>query len=99
MDTGCPELVAGIAWIKTYENSVGKEFEKVDRKELFQFGNEVFHAKYFKKIPIEIGKVKETVEVGIVDTNIPFLFSKKWMKEKGVVLDVQLSTIFMKRNV
>ena len=98
MDTGCPELVAGIAWLKTYENSIGKEFEKVDRKELFQFGNEVFHAKYFKKIPIEIGKVKEIVEVGIVDTNIPFLFSKKWMKEKGVVLDVQLSTIFMKET-
>ena len=55
VDTGCPELVAGLPWLRTYESSIGKELEVVERKELFQFGDEVCEAKFFKRIPVEIG--------------------------------------------
>ena len=71
IDSGCPELVAGEGWIKTYQSFVGREFKDVDRKENYKFGNEIFPTIAFKEIPIKIGSMEETVEVGVIDSNLP----------------------------
>ena len=31
LDSGCPEMVGGIAWLKTYEHSLGKEQKRVNK--------------------------------------------------------------------
>ena len=38
IDSGCPEMVCGAGWMKTYESACGKHLEKVDN---FKFGNSI----------------------------------------------------------
>ena len=83
LDSGCPELVAGEGWIKTYQSYVGMDFKDVDRKENYKFGNEIFPTIAFKEIPIKIGSMEENVQVGVIDSNIPLLISNAKLKEWG----------------
>ena len=98
VDSGCPELVAGLSWLKTYESSRGYEFKKVNRKDTFKMGNNVFNTVMFKKIPIRIGKHEEEIEVGIINTEIPLLISKKKLKEWGGKIDFQENTLFLRNS-
>ena len=98
LDSGCPEMVAGEGWIKTYESFVGKEFKDVDRTENYQFGNEVFPTIAFKEIPIRIGNLEETVEVGVIDTNLPLLISNGKLKEWGAKMDFGENKLFFRKS-
>ena len=97
LDSGCPELVAGLAWVKTLENSHEKVFEEVEREERFKFGDKVFDTITFKKIPLKLGKLSEEVEVGVVAADVPLLISKRKLTEWGGILDFQ-STIHIRKT-
>ena len=53
------------------------------RSDTFKMGNEVFKTVMFKVIPVKIGTYTEEIEVGIIDTEIPLLISKRMLKEWG----------------
>ena len=42
VDSGCPEMVCGIDWMKTFEHSTERKYEELDIEDHFKFGNEVF---------------------------------------------------------
>ena len=98
VDSGCPELVAGLSWLKTYESSKGKEFKTVKRSDIFKMGNDNFKTIMFKKIPVSIGTHEEEIEVGIIDTEIPLLISKKKLKEWGGKIDFQENTLYLRKT-
>ena len=54
-----------------------------DRTEVYQFEKEICEAKYVKRIPFKFGDLEEVLEVGIVNTDIPLLFSEKWLDHEA----------------
>ena len=70
IDSACPELVAGLPWIKTNENSNNTVYEIVNKHELFKFGEDVLKTIYYKRVPLHIGRLNEVVEVAVVNANI-----------------------------
>ena len=79
VDSGCPEPVVGKAWLRTYETSTGQVFPVIEKKETFKFGDNICEAQFYKEIPIELGKLKKTMKVAVVETNIPLLLSLETM--------------------
>ena len=51
IDSGCPEMVCGEAWLKTYESSCGRKFQMVGKIDNFKLGNETFKTIKTVKIP------------------------------------------------
>ena len=96
VDSGCPEPVAGKAWLRTFENSTGKTYPVIEKKETFQFGDEIIEAEYYKEIPIELGKMKKLMKVAIVETNIPLLLSLDNLITWGSVVDFSKQTLKLK---
>ena len=96
VDSGCPELVAGLSWLRTYQSSKGIEFSCINRKDVFQMGNTVFNTIMFKRIPVKIGNHEEVLEVGIIDTEIPLLISRKKLREWGGKIDFEDNTLHLK---
>ena len=79
VDSRCPELVAGLIWLRNYEIS-----KEVKRSDTFKMGKEVFKTVMFKVIPVKIRTYTEDIEVGIIDTEIPLLIYKRKLKEWGL---------------
>ena len=98
VDSGCPELVAGLSWLKTYESSKGEEFKTIQRSDTFKMGNDNFKTLMYKRIPVRIGEQDEELEVGIINTEIPLLISKKKLKEWGGRIDFQENTLYLRKS-
>jgi hypothetical protein len=80
IDSGCPEMVCGSAWLKAYESSCGRTFQEAGKEDYFRLGNETFKTTKTIKVPFKIGKLEETIDVGVVEANIPMLLSKSKLK-------------------
>ena len=98
VDSGCPEMVCGEEWMKTFEHSTDMIYEKVDIEDNFKFGNEVFKTTYYKKIPLNIGSLEEMVNVGVVPANIPLLISKRKLKDWGARIDFEKNELFLRKT-
>ena len=98
VDSGCPEMVCGEEWMKTFEHSTDMKYEEIDLEDHFKFGNEVFKTTTYKKIPLTIGSLEEMVDVGVVTANIPLLISKKKLKDWGARIDFEKNELFIKKT-
>ena len=98
MDSGCPELVAGLSWLETHEQRKGNELPRVNKHDYFKFGDTVYRTEMFVRMDLEIGSIIETVEIGIVKANIPLLISKRKLKEWGGVIDFDQNTLYLKKT-
>ena len=67
--------------MKIYNHSHGKELEKINKYELFKFGDTIYKTIKYVKIPLQIGILKDTFDVGVVAANVPLLISKTKLKE------------------
>ena len=79
LDSGCPDDCAGKSWRKTYESTTDQRYEIVQKESALKFGDKIYNSKDVKRIPISPGKMKENIEVAIIDA--PLLFSKKRLKQ------------------
>ena len=79
VDRGCFKLVAGESWMKTYQTANGREFERIDRKDIFRMGEKNFKTIMYKKVLIRIGSHQEDLEVGVIEVEIPLLISKRML--------------------
>ena len=98
VDSGCPEMVCGIDWMKTFEHSTERKYEDLDIEDHFKFGNEVFKTSTYKKIPLQIGSLTEMVDVGVVPANIPLLISKRKLKDWGAKIDFEKNELFIRKT-
>ena len=98
IDSGCPEMVCGQTWLKTYESSCGKTFRSVGKEDFFRLGNETFKTVKTVRIPFNIGALKEEIDVGVVEANIPMLLSKSKLKEWGAKIDFLDNTMYIRKT-
>ena len=98
IDSGCPEMVCGSAWLKAYESSCGRTFQEAGKEDYFRLGNETFKTTKTIKVPFKIGKLEETIDVGVVEANIPMLLSKSKLKEWGARIDFQDNTMYIRKT-
>ena len=96
LDSGCPEMVGGIAWLKTYEHSLGKELPRLNKVDYFKFGDTVYKTEMYVRLPLELESLQEYVDVGIVKANVPLLISKMKLKEWGGIIDFSENTLHLK---
>ena len=98
VDSGCPEAVAGKAWMRTFETSRGITYPIVRKTESFRFGDMVCKATFYKEIPIEMGGLEETIKVAVVETNIPLLISLNNLESWEAVIDFSDKTLKIKKT-
>ena len=98
IDSGCPEMVAGKGWIRTFESCEGTAFETIDKENSFKFGNDIFPTIEYKLVPKRIGGLEELVEVGIIDAAVPLLISKSKLKEWGAKLDFKDNSMYLEKT-
>ena len=98
VDSGCPEMVCGKAWMKTFEHSTDQVYEVTDLEDHFKFGDEVFKTITYKRIPLKIGSMEEMVDVGVVEAKIPLLISKRKLKEWGAKIDFEKNEMYIRKT-
>ncbi len=92
IDSGCPKNVGGIAWYKSYLDTINPQdkekvsIEKSNRK--FTFGKGLAtRSLYQAKIPATIGSNHIFIKTDIVNADIPLLLSKEALKKSKTILD------------
>ena len=60
--------------------------------------NENFKTRMYKRFPVRIGESEEELEVGIIDTKILLLISKKKLNEWGGKIDFKENTSYLRRT-
>ena len=92
VDTGCPKTVTGKKWMDSYVASKGPNvfIKRKEENEQFKFGpSEVYTSKIEHEIEVEIGKLKTTLKVSVVDADIPLLLGTDYQAIWGVVMDIR----------
>ena len=98
VDTGAPKTVAGRLWIQSYLSSTGIDALKIiSQKQKFRFGNgPIYVSNICYKINGNIGKLNTSINVSVVDANVPLLIGLDYQKKWGIVIDVQEGTLKIK---
>ena len=92
VDTACTSTVCGKQWLDEYLKSLSKQDSAdVSCREgfrTFKFG--VGHAKSEAEydIPVYLAGLRMIMSTDVVDTDVPLLFSKTFMKNNGFVIDL-----------
>ena len=98
LDSGCSKTVAGMLWLKEFINTLSaSEIDKVKEspsKSTFRFGDGI-EAPSVKRvtIPIVVGDYDMSIDVEIVNNEIPLLVSKGAMKQMKLSLDFDKDTV------
>ena len=58
----------------------------------------MYESKFSYEIPVEIGKLKETVNLSAVDADIPLLIGTDYQSKWGMVLDIKDRELFLKKT-
>ena len=92
VDTACTSTVCGKQWLDEYLKSLSKQdCDDVSCRNgfrTFKFG--VGHAKSEAEydIPVYLAGTRMIMRTDVVDTDVPLLFSKSFMKKNGFVIDL-----------
>ena len=99
IDSGCPKTVAGKAWIDAFIESKQDMVTRNREDEYFRFGPSMtYKSSENYEIDVEIGKLKDTIKVSVVEANIPLLIGLDCQKRWGMVIDVDKDTIYFKKS-
>ena len=103
LDTGCNVNVCGAKWLEEYEDMLD-EYDKGRVKECksdkyFRFGDgKSVQAHKRVKIPGYLGKEKIDIETEVIESDIPLLLSKAFMKTIGMVINLGDDRIYWKKG-
>ena len=92
MDTGCNVNVCGEKWLEEYEDMLDGQDKKFVKEyktdKYFRFGDgKSVQAHKRIKFPGYIGKERIEIETEVIESDIPLLLSKTFMKSLGMVID------------
>ena len=100
VDTACPKTVTGRPWMDAFIASKGDvkvSLEKEDEK--FRFGpSQVYKSKENYTIEVNIGDLKESIKVSVVDADIPLLLGLDYQTKWGMMIDIGKKEIFIRRS-
>ena len=103
VDTGCASTVCGRLWFDCYLESLScsdvrsVKYNKSDTKFKFGDGN-IVQSSRKAVIPIHLNSSKATIEVDIIEKDIPLLLSKQSLQRGGAVLDFTKNILFCLGN-
>ena len=100
VDSACPKTVTGRPWLDAYIES--KDDILIKRKkenEYFKFGpSKVFKSCENFEIEVNIGKLKETIRVSVVDADIPLLLGLDYQEEWGMIIDIGRKELTIRKS-
>ena len=103
LDTGCNVNVCGRNWLKEYEDMMDetdkRQVEEQSSNKYFRFGDGK-SVKATKKVwmPGYIGKEKVRIETEVIESDIPLLISKTFMKKLGMVINLENDRVYWKKG-
>ena len=103
LDTGCNVNVCGTKWLEEYEDVLDERDRKLVKEgkteRYFRFGDGK-SVKALKRvwIPGYIGKEKIRIGTEVIESDIPLLLSKTFMKEMGMIIDLVDDRIYWRKG-
>ena len=98
LDSCCTSSVSGQKWMNIFLASAPGEIKKLIKgpyksKKTFQFGNQgILPTTMAYTIPIIVAGQQHSIEVDVIDSDIPLLMSKSHMKKLGITLNMANDT-------
>lgn len=99
VDCGAPKTVAGKRWMDSYIATKDDNFIVKLKKEneRFKFGpSKIYTSENSHEIEVEIGKLKTTIKVSVVNADIPLLLGLDYQRLWGIVMDIANRTLYIK---
>ena len=98
LDCGASRTVCGHAWLKIFLESLPSDLsnrvKRCSSNHIFKFGDgNNFRSEGVVLIPAVIGTRLITIEVDVVNTDIPLLFSRNSLKKAGMSIDFEKDTV------
>ncbi len=104
LDTCCSSSVAGEEWMKIYIASLPGNMKDMvlgpmKGNKTFQFGNlGLLKSVGRYRIPAMIAGKLDQLEVDVISSDIPLLLSKKDMKKRGMILNLNEDKVYFSKN-
>ena len=103
LDTAATKSVVGRPWMDEFYENSSDETKKAIRlrkdERNFRFGDKtLFPSREEVSVPLEMGKLKENIDVSIVEADIPLLIGIPELTELGFVIDVGNKTLTIKKT-
>ncbi len=100
IDTACTSSVCGKKWYDQYIDSLSPDernsVSTQESKKIFRFGDGgPVTPLYASTIPAKIGNTSCSINLEVVNADIPLLLSKDAMKRASTVLDIEHDEVFM----
>ena len=97
LDSACTNNVGGQLWLDCYLDSLDEYSKSLVKYEMgkkrYKFGGgEVLRSTASVQIPAEVAGIKQMIEMDVVESSIPLLWSLKDMKKAKVKLDLANDT-------
>merc|ERR1711972_402907 len=91
LDSAATKTAAGISWIENYVSKLPEEvknqLQHKPTSSMYKFGDgETVPASYSITIPAEIGDRKVSIDIDVIDKDIPCLLSRQSMKQMNTQL-------------
>ena len=103
IDSGCTKAVMGKKWFEIYvsgqvERGCNQDYKPKQVQEHLEFGDgPIYKATQMYKIPLKIGNFETSIDVCVVDCNIPLLISKQELDDWRVLHDYHKNTLYIGR--
>ena len=101
LDTCCSSNVAGSKWFDIYKQSLPENLQDMvigpkPSNKRYLFGNQgILSAVAGYKVPVMIGGEQSTIELDVINSDIPLLMSKPEMKKRNMILDMPNDRIWI----
>jgi hypothetical protein len=97
LDSGCTKTVCGAAWYQEFLGNLSQtdkaRVEETSSCVPYQFGgSDVINSNLRAVIPIYVGSQQGSLQMEIVNSDLPLLISKNTMKKSGMVLNFDRDT-------
>ena len=99
LDCGASKTVCGLEWYTCFIESLREEQREQSKEHpsdtIFKFGVGKLKAKFRAAIPVNICDEEVTLNVHVVDTDIPLLLSRSSMKSLGMNIDLKNDAVII----
>ena len=99
LDCGASKTVCGLEWYTCFIESLTEEQREQSKEHpsdtIFKFGVGKLKAKFRAAIPVNICDEEVTLNVHVVDTDIPLLLSRSSMKNLGMNIDLKNDAVII----
>ena len=86
----------------SYVESLGNKDYMIKRKreeEYFKFGpSDVYISTMSHKLSVEIGNMITSIEVSVVQADVPLLLGTDYQEKRGIIMDITKKELYFKKS-